>query len=55
MYRPRREWAWDEQAEQAYQAKRAALADKGYVTTKTCAGTSLRTALMAASRVTSDR
>lgn len=32
MYRPRREWAWDEQAEQAYQAKRVALADKGYVT-----------------------
>lgn len=32
MYRPGREWAWDDQAEQAYQAKRAKLADKGYVT-----------------------
>lgn len=32
MYRPRREWAWDETAEQQYQEKRAKLAAKGYVT-----------------------
>ncbi|HCF2990420.1 hypothetical protein OD781_08985 [Pseudomonas aeruginosa] len=31
MYRPKREWAWDEQAEQEYLEKRAKLADKGYV------------------------
>lgn len=32
MYRPRREWAWDETAEQQYVEKRAKLAAKGYVT-----------------------
>lgn len=32
MYRPRREWAWDEKAEEQYAAKRARLAEKGYVT-----------------------
>jgi hypothetical protein len=32
MYRPRREWAWDEKAEEEYAAKRARLAEKGYVT-----------------------
>ena len=32
MYRPIRKWAWDEKAEQAYNAKRAKLAEKGYVT-----------------------
>jgi hypothetical protein len=32
MYRPRREWAWDEQAELQYQEKRSKLADQGYVT-----------------------
>ncbi len=32
MYRTRREWAWNEQADQEYQAKRAQLAVKGYVT-----------------------
>lgn len=32
MCRPRREWAWDDQAEQAYQAKREKLAGKSYVT-----------------------
>lgn len=31
MYRPRREWAWDEAAEQKYKAKREKLAAKGYV------------------------
>lgn len=32
MYRAQREWAWDEKAEQEYTAKRAKLAEKGYVT-----------------------
>jgi len=32
MYRPRREWAWDEKAELEYAARRAKLAKKGYVT-----------------------
>lgn len=32
MYRPRRQWAWDDKAEKAYQEKRSKLADKGYVT-----------------------
>jgi hypothetical protein len=32
MYRPRREWAWDETAEQQYLEKRAKLAAKGYTT-----------------------
>lgn len=31
-YRPRREWAWDEKAEEAYRAKRARMAEKGIVT-----------------------
>lgn len=32
MYRPRREWAWDDEAEREYKAKREKLAAKGYVT-----------------------
>jgi hypothetical protein len=32
MYRPIRKWAWDEKAEQAYNTKRAKMAEKGYVT-----------------------
>jgi hypothetical protein len=32
MYRPIRKWAWDEKAEQAYNVKRAKMAEKGYVT-----------------------
>ncbi len=32
MYRPQREWAWDEKAEETYKAKRARLAEQGYVT-----------------------
>jgi hypothetical protein len=32
MYRPKREWAWDEKAEQTYKEKRERLAEKGYVT-----------------------
>ena len=32
MYRPTREWAWNDEAEQEYEAKRKRLADKGYVT-----------------------
>lgn len=32
MYRARREWAWNEQAEKVYQEKRQKLAGQGYVT-----------------------
>lgn len=32
MYRPRRQWAWTEETEKQYEAKRAKLATKGYVT-----------------------
>lgn len=32
MYRPRRQWAWDEDAEREYNAKREKLAAQGYVT-----------------------
>ena len=32
MYRPKREWAWNDEAEKAYQEKRAKLANQGYVT-----------------------
>ncbi|CAM5360379.1 hypothetical protein SSTU70S_05592 [Stutzerimonas stutzeri] len=31
MYRPQRQWAWDEKAKEKYAAKRARLAEKGYV------------------------
>lgn len=30
MYRPKREWAWDERAEQQYRIKRERLAERGY-------------------------
>lgn len=32
MYRARREWAWNDQAEQQYLEKRQKLASQGYVT-----------------------
>lgn len=32
MYRARREWAWNDQAEQVYQEKRQKLAAQGYAT-----------------------
>lgn len=32
MYRPKREWAWDEKAEEQYRIKRERLAAQGYVT-----------------------
>lgn len=32
MYRPQRQWAWDEQAKEQYATKRARLAARGYVT-----------------------
>ncbi len=32
MYRARREWAWNDQAEHVYQEKRKRLAEKGYST-----------------------
>ncbi|MCF6783365.1 hypothetical protein [Stutzerimonas stutzeri] len=32
MYRSRREWAWDDEAELEYKSKREKLAAKGYVT-----------------------
>lgn len=32
MYRPKREWAWDDKAESQYKLKRESLAAKGYVT-----------------------
>lgn len=32
MYRPRRQWAWNEAAEKVYEEKRARLAEQGHVT-----------------------
>lgn len=32
MYRPRKQWAWTAKTEQAYQNKRAKLAEQGHVT-----------------------
>tara|TARA_R110002124_G_scaffold128157_9_gene288593 strand:- start:5216 stop:5440 length:225 start_codon:yes stop_codon:yes gene_type:complete len=38
MYRPLREWAWNEKAEQEYKLKRKAMAGKGYVTDEEVCG-----------------
>ena len=32
MYRPKREWAWDEKAEQEYRSKREKLSEIGFTT-----------------------